>query len=165
MVSIMNVKMQKSNDGFYSNLDIDHVHGYIPDDVDPLSQANFSTQKATGIVDGKRITSESYQPDFKELSERNDCRMDADCHMSEPLYIALDYNANINTLVVGQKYERDGVMALNVIKSFYVKNERKLRELIQDFFALLCPQACGVPRCGVFLRCHCQTRCIVCHHR
>lgn len=133
MVSIMNVKMKKSNDGFYSNLDIDHVHGYIPEDVDPLSQANFSTQKATGIVDGQRITSESYQPDFKELSTRNDCRMDSDCHMSEPLYLALDYNANINTLVVGQKYERDGVMALNVIKSFYVKNERKLRELIQDF--------------------------------
>lgn len=140
MVSIMNVKMQKSNDGFYSNLDIDHVHGYIPEDVDPLSQANFSTQKATGIVDGKRITSESYQPDFKELSERNDCRMDSDCHMSEPLYLALDYNANINTLVVGQKYERDGVMALNVIKSFYVKNERKLRELIQDFSRYFAPK-------------------------
>lgn len=140
MVSIMNVKMQKSNDGFYSNLDIDHVHGYIPDDVDPLSQANFSTQKATGIVDGKRITSESYQPDFKELSERNDCRMDSDCHMNKPLYIALDYNANINTLVVGQKYERDGVMALNVIKSFYVKNERKLRELIQDFSRYYAPK-------------------------
>lgn len=140
MVSIMNVKMQKSNDGFYSNLDIDHVHGYIPEDVDPLSQANFSTQKATGIVDGKRITSESYQPDFKELSERNDCRMDSDCHMSEVLYLALDYNANINTLVVGQKYERDGVMALNVIKSFYVKNERKLRELIQDFSRYYAPK-------------------------
>lgn len=140
MVSIMNVKMQKSNDGFYSNLDIDHVHGYIPEDVDPLSQAKFSTQKATGIVDGKRITSESYQPDFKELSERNDCRMDSDCHMSEVLYLALDYNANINTLVVGQKYERDGVMALNVIKSFYVKNERKLRELIQDFSRYYAPK-------------------------
>lgn len=135
MVSIMNVKMKKSNDGFYSNLDIEHVHGYIPDEIDPLQSAVFRTQKADGVIDGKRIVSESYQPDFKELSERNDCRMDSDCHMNEPLYIALDYNANINTLVVGQKYERDGVMALNVIKSFYVKNERKLRELISDFSA------------------------------
>ena len=74
-VSILNVKMQKSNDGFYSNLDIDHVHGYIPDDgADPLSSAHFSTQKVSGIIDGKRITSESYQPDFKELGERNDSR-------------------------------------------------------------------------------------------
>ena len=39
MVSILNVKIKKSNDGFYSNLDIDHVHGYICDEIDPLSQA------------------------------------------------------------------------------------------------------------------------------
>ena len=139
-VSILNIKIKKSNDGFYSNLDIDHVHGYIPDTMDPLSQANFNTVKATGIIDGKKITSESYQPDLKELSERNDCRLDADCDPSLPLYIALDYNANINTLVVGQMYERDGVMAVNVIKSFYVKNERKLRELIQDFSNYYAPK-------------------------
>lgn len=138
-VSILNVKMQKSNDGFYSNLDIDHVHGYIPDD-DVLNQANFSTQKVSGIINGKRITSESYQPDFKELGERNDCRMDSDCINSLPLYIALDYNANINTLVVGQGYARDGMECLNVIKSFYVKNERKLRELIADFSDYYAPK-------------------------
>lgn len=140
MVSILNVKIKKSNDGFYSNLDIDHVHGYIPDEIDPLSQANFRTEKATGIIGGKKITSESYQPDFKELSERNDCRMDADCMNDLPLYLAFDYNANINTLVVGQVYQRDGVEALNVIKSFYVKNERKLRELIDDFSHYYAPK-------------------------
>lgn len=138
-VSILNVKVQKSNDGFYSNLDIEHVHGYTID-YDVLSQANFSTQKFTGIINGKRITSESYQPDFQELAERNDCRMDADCINALPLYIAFDYNANINTLVVGQRYERDGMDCLNVIKSFYVKNERKLRELIADFSDYYAPK-------------------------
>ena len=132
MVSIMNVKMQKSNDGFYSNLDIEHVHGYTPD-IDPLGQANFRTVKAEGVIGGKKIKSETYQPDLQELSERNDCRMDADCKPNLPLYIALDYNANINTMVVGQMYERDGMQCVNVIKSFYVKNERKLRDLIRDF--------------------------------
>ena len=140
MVSILNVKIKKSNDGFYSNLDIDHVHGYIPDEIDPLSQANFRTEKATGIIGGKKITSESYQPDLKELSERNDCRMDADCVNDLPLYLAFDYNANINTLVVGQVYQRDGVEAVNVIKSFYVKNERKLRELVDDFSRYYAPK-------------------------
>ena len=140
MVSILNVKIKKSNDGFYSNLDIDHVHGYIPDEIDPLSQANFRTQKATGIIGGKKITSESYQPDLKELSERNDCRMDSDCINDLPLYLAFDYNANINTLVVGQVYQRDGVEAVNVIKSFYVKNERKLRELVDDFSHYYAPK-------------------------
>lgn len=140
MVSILNVKIKKSNDGFYSNLDIDHVHGYIPDEIDPLSQANFRTEKATGIIGGKKITSESYQPDLKELSERNDCRMDSDCVNDLPLYLAFDYNANINTLVVGQVYQRDGLEAVNVIKSFYVKNERKLRELIDDFSHYYAPK-------------------------
>ncbi len=139
-VSILNVKIKKSNDGFYSNLDIENVHGYIPEDKDVLSDAKFSTQKATGIVDGKKITSESYQPDWKELSERNDCRMDSDCIYSLPLYIAMDYNANINTLVVGQVYERDGMQCVNVIKSFYVKNERKLRELVSDFSSYYAPK-------------------------
>lgn len=141
MVSILNVKIKKSNDGFYSNLDIDHVHGYINDSgIDPLTMANWSTQKATGIIDGKKITSESYQPDLKELSERNDCRMDADCVNDLPLYLAFDYNANINTLVVGQVYQRDGVETVNVIKSFYVKNERKLRELVDDFSRYYAPK-------------------------
>lgn len=140
MVSILNVKIKKSNDGFYSNLDIDHVHGYIPDEIDPLSQANFRTEKATGIIGGKQITAESYQPDLKELSERNDCRMDSDCVNDLPLYLAFDYNANINTLVVGQVYQRDGVEAVNVIKSFYVKNERKLRELVDDFSHYYAPK-------------------------
>jgi hypothetical protein len=140
MVSILNVKIKKSNDGFYSNLDIDHVHGYIPDEIDPLSQATFRTEKATGIIGGKKITSESYQPDLKELSERNDCRMDSDCVNDLPLYLAFDYNANINTLVVGQVYQRDGVETVNVIKSFYVKNERKLRELVDDFSHYYAPK-------------------------
>jgi hypothetical protein len=140
MVSILNVKIKKSNDGFYSNLDIDHVHGYTPDEIDPLSQANFRTEKATGIIGGKKITAESYQPDLKELSERNDCRMDSDCINDLPLYLAFDYNANINTLVVGQVYQRDGVEAVNVIKSFYVKNERKLRELVDDFSHYYAPK-------------------------
>lgn len=140
MVSIMNVKMQKSNDGFYSNLDIDHVHGYIPDEIDPLSQANFSTVRAEGVVNGQRVRSETYQPDLRELSERNDCRMDSDCVKALPLYIALDYNANINTMVVGQVYERDGLQCVNVIKSFYVKNERKLRDLVKDFSDYYAPK-------------------------
>lgn len=140
MVSIMNVKIQKSNDGFYSNLDIERIHGYMPEDIDPLTQANFSTQKKTGIINGKKVTAESYQPDLQELAERNDCRMDSDCIKTAPLYIALDYNANINTMVVGQVYERDGMECLNVIKSFYVKNERKLRELISDFSKYYAPK-------------------------
>lgn len=58
-----------------------------------------------------------------------DCRADADLDPSAPICIGMDYNANINWIVAGQP--RNG--RLLVLKSFYVKYERKLPELINDF--------------------------------
>ena len=58
-----------------------------------------------------------------------DCRADADLDPSAPICIGMDYNANINWIVAGQP--RNG--RLLVLKSFYVKYERKLTELINDF--------------------------------
>ncbi len=60
----------------------------------------------------------------------DDCRNDADLDNDLPLCIALDANANINWLVAGQ-VGRDG--RLRVLKSFFVKYERKLPELMDDF--------------------------------
>lgn len=54
---------------------------------------------------------------------------DRDVDPDAPICIGMDYNANINWIVAGQ--ERDG--RLNVLKSFYVKFERKIPELINDF--------------------------------
>ena len=61
---------------------------------------------------------------------RVDCRMDADIEKNEALYIAFDANANINWLVVGQPGKD---MKLRVLKSFFVKYERRLPELVDDF--------------------------------
>lgn len=58
-----------------------------------------------------------------------DCTMDADVNPLAPLCIGMDYNANINWLVVGQPSGK----RLNIVKSFYVKFERKLPELVADF--------------------------------
>ena len=38
-ISILNMKQAKSNDGFYSNLDIENVHGYFPDDCPAIESA------------------------------------------------------------------------------------------------------------------------------
>lgn len=62
---------------------------------------------------------------------RATCLLDGDHDTTAPLCIAFDYNANINWLVVGQ-VDR-GAGRLNVIKSFFVKYERKLQELCDDF--------------------------------
>lgn len=62
----------------------------------------------------------------------NDCRTDSDLNPSLPLIIAFDANANINWLVVGQIGD-DG--KLRILKSFFVKYERKIPELLDDFVA------------------------------
>lgn len=59
------------------------------------------------------------------------CLQDGDLNRDKPISIAFDYNANINWLVAGQ---RDGVK-MKVLKSFYVKYEHKLNDLVKDFCA------------------------------
>ena len=59
----------------------------------------------------------------------NSSGADRDVNPDAPICIGMDYNANINWIVAGQVAGR----RLNVIKSFYVKFERKLPELIADF--------------------------------
>lgn len=68
--------------------------------------------------------------DFSKLAAV-DSRMDADVRPEEPLCIAFDFNANINWLVCGQPDWEE--RKLRVLKSFYVKYERKLPELCADF--------------------------------
>ncbi|KXB86062.1 hypothetical protein HMPREF3034_00010 [Prevotella sp. DNF00663] len=62
----------------------------------------------------------------------DDCRMDSDLIGDAPLCIAFDANANINWLVVGQV---GFDFKLRVLKSFFVKYERKLPELLEDFMS------------------------------
>lgn len=60
-----------------------------------------------------------------------DSRADSDVDPDAPICIGMDYNANINWIVAGQPKQR----RLNVIKSFYVKFERKIPALVEDFCA------------------------------
>ena len=61
--------------------------------------------------------------------EAMDCRADKDINPLAPICIGMDYNANINWIVAGQPEGR----RLNIIKSFYVKFERKIPALIEEF--------------------------------
>ena len=71
-----------------------------------------------------------------ERLRRVDCRTDGDVRVTEPLWIAMDANANINWAVVGQP---GADMKLRVLKSFYVKYERRLPELVDDVCAYYAP--------------------------
>ncbi len=66
-----------------------------------------------------------------EAIERMGCNADADLMRDKPLCIAFDFNRNINWLVVGQNDEEERVM--RTLKSFWVKYDRKLPELVGDF--------------------------------
>lgn len=104
--SIMSIRPGKLKDGFYPSLR-EQVHFYTAYNNSFLLDLDY---------------------DFDKASNQS-CLQDADLDMYRPICVAFDYNANINWLVAGQQ---SGIKAL-VLKSFYVKYQRKLRELVDDF--------------------------------
>lgn len=104
--SILCRRLRILKDGFYAALN-PKLHYYTAFDNSYLDSLGYNFDKA------------------KEESSLQD----GDVDPLKPISIALDYNANINWLVAGQP---DGVK-MKVLKSFYVKYENKLRELVKDF--------------------------------
>lgn len=103
--SVLCKRIGIARDGFYSSMT--EAHKY--------SATNFSYL-------------DNCEYDFDKLKEPS-CLMDADVDPEQPLCIAFDFNANINWLVCGQPRGRK----LMVLKSFFVKFERKLEALVDDF--------------------------------
>ncbi len=103
--SVLCKRIGIARDGFYSSMTDAHKY----------SATNFS-----------HLDSLDY--DFDKFKD-DSCLMDADVDTNRPICVAFDYNANINWLVAGQPEGR----VLRVLKSFFVKYERKLYELIDDF--------------------------------
>ena len=102
--SILCQRIGIAKDGFYSSMKERHKY-----------DAN----------DNAYLDTIGFEGDFAAI----DSRADADVNPIAPLCIGMDYNANINWIVVGQPLGK----RLNVVKSFYVKFERKLPELVADF--------------------------------
>lgn len=103
--SVLCKRIGIARDGFYSSMTERHKY----------SASNFSHIDSLGY-------------DFDKLKEPSSL-FDSDIDKEKPICIAFDYNANINWLVAGQP--RNG--KLLILKSFYVKYERKLNELVGDF--------------------------------
>jgi len=66
------------------------------------------------------------------------CLQDADVDKNAPICVAFDYNGKINWLVGGQ---RSG-LRMKTLKSFFVKYDRKLVELVNDFCKYYEPHKC-----------------------
>lgn len=106
--SILCKPVQFVKDGFYSSMNETHLY----------------KESDLGLLDGLP---------YSKTAARSDALNDADYRADLPLCVAFDYNANINWLVVGQIDEEAG--RLYCINSFFVKYERKLPELVDDFCA------------------------------
>ena len=103
--SVLCKRIGIARDGFYSSMT--EAHKY--------SATNFSHL-------------DNLEYDFDKLKEESSL-MDADVDPMQPICIGFDYNANINWLVAAQPQDRK----LLILKSFFVKFERKLDELVDDF--------------------------------
>lgn len=114
--SILCQRLGVSSDGFYSNFTERHLYD--------ASDFNFLDKvwQETITSNNKQPTTDNPQPTATESA-------DADVDTFAPICIGMDYNANINWIVAGQPQGR----RLNVIRSFYVKYQRKLIELVDDF--------------------------------
>ena len=106
--SILCKRIGISRDGFYSSMK--ESHKYHAANNEYLATLGYGKSEA----------------EYKRLLNS---QADRDVNPKLPICIGMDYNANINWIVAGQ--ERDG--RLNVLKSFYVKFERKIPALIEDF--------------------------------
>ena len=126
MTSILCQRITNTHDGFYSSMQEYHKYdasnfAYMDElgyDIilKEAQQTNFSIRSNSG---------------FSLLDTSLDSRADVDVITTEPICIGMDYNANINWIVAGQPHGS----RLNVIKSFYVKFERKIPAVIDDFCA------------------------------
>ena len=102
--SILCQRIGISKDGFYSSMK--ESHKYNASDFGYLDSLGYDFNPAL-----------------------LDSRADNDINPHAPICIGMDYNANINWIVAGQPNGK----RLNIIKSFYVKFERKIPALIEDF--------------------------------
>lgn len=112
--AILNKRMTKIPNGFYSSLDED-IHFYTP--------------KASPMLD---------MLEYNTNNNKRNCLWDTDINPDKPLCIANDYNAAINNLVCGQVNKR----LFKTTNSFFVKTPQKLKDVVKAFCDYYNPHLC-----------------------
>lgn len=126
-ISILNKRVRKAADGFYSAFD-ETKHTYVVESADKMEDFRITVKPTPR----NRIRGSFETYDFKRLQEHT-CFLDLDVDPKQSLNIAFDYNAKINWVVTGQKGTINGINCLMVLSSMFVKNDRRLRELCEDW--------------------------------
>ena len=131
--SILCQRIGISHDGFYSSMQ--EYHKYDATNFDYMDELGYDQIIAEAQAERYSINTLNA---FSSTNSQLDSRADSDVNPLAPICIGMDYNANINWLVCGQP----SGTRLNVIKSFYVKFERKIPALIDDFCAYYLHHQC-----------------------
>ena len=124
--SILCQRIGITHDGFYSSMQ-EH-HKYDASNFAYLDELGYDKILKETSLQNYDIKAASQ---FSTLGSCIDSRADEDVNPLAPICIGMDYNANINWIVAGQP----SGSRLNILKSFYVKFERKIPALIDDFCA------------------------------
>lgn len=111
--SILCKRIGIAKDGFYSSMRESHKY----------NSSDFS--KLDAIFHDQLTNDPGVSHQLINIGENTD----SDVNPEAPICIGMDYNANINWIVAAQPSGR----RLNIIKSFFVKFERKIPALIDDF--------------------------------
>ena len=141
-IQILGHKKGTAKDGYYAAFDHE-IHTYMPSDEHQTDVIYSNYSKRFVGVDasggyGRKFEYEA--PDLSATSKIRDCSLDTDINPAEPLRIAFDLNANINTVVTGQTGKVGGIDCINILSSMFTKNERKLRALCGDWARYYEPQ-------------------------
>jgi hypothetical protein len=106
------------------------AHKYDASNFEALDRAfKDSLASSEKIEQSQEINAHDFNYYLSSQISNLGSHIDTDVDADAPICIGMDYNANINWIVAGQPRER----RLNVIKSFYVKFERKIPALVADF--------------------------------
>lgn len=141
-ISILGLKVKISGEGFYYALDVENIHGYVDAEDNGVIDDNTFVHRVSQTYNGATYTAEVESPDFDRLSNIKDCRMDGDLHADSRLFIAMDYNARINWVCVGQvRPDPDNQSAdtLFLCKSMFVKTPDRIESLMANFNAYYAP--------------------------
>lgn len=138
---VLGAEKGAAKDGFYCNLDIEAVHGYVEEEYSTEYSDSYTMLADKYMIKkkGKALDStrwmqevETEQLDIDTLGRLGDedtCELDMDLMWNQPLLLAFDANANLSCFVIGQQ-RGDEIL---IQRSMFVMNERKLRSLCRDF--------------------------------
>ena len=134
--SILCQRIGIAKDGFYSSMREGHKYNASDFEyLDKYAQEYYASLEAGHSIapplasEGRCRLAGGGEQFNSHLSTLNSSLCDSDVNPLAPICIGMDYNANINWIVAGQPEGR----RLNIIKSFYVKFERKIPALVEEF--------------------------------